>query len=278
MIKSPPTKNIELSDNQLLKKMQEVLSVAIEVFDVDIATAMILLRKILEVTVHNFYEVNGIEKPLNEEGYSTLSSLIKYLHTNKLVSQKVTNAMVFVKKMGNDSVHNHATNFTKDVGNKTIKNLCIVLVWYLEKREMTDNSLYLLVVRRAKTIKMKLPNNMYVKELDIQLKEIQKLSLIANTNKMWDWVDEIVMYKVIDNDLKKYLKYLKTVMQKYYNFYDKFEAQDYKDNYFIQSYNWLMGKSKRNKPTPGRMFREFYGSDLDYLDELKNKVKKKYLY
>ena len=67
-------------------------------------------------------------------------------------------------------------------------------------------------------------------------------------------------------------------MLKYYKFYDKFEAEDYEDNYLVKAYNWIVGKGKRNRPTPGKMFREFYGADLDYLDELKSKIKKKYMF
>jgi len=268
----------ELTDKQLLKKVQEMFSVAIEVINIDTSTIIILSRKILELVVHNFYEANNIKKAKNAYGQPTLYMLIKNIEEEKLAPEQIITAMNSVKDKGNKATHDHMVRFSKAEGIETVENICGVLVWVLENRKLTENSLYLLCLRRSKQIKGKLAKTEFAKELNVTLINIFKLSVIVNSNKFWDWLDAVDMDKVIDPELENYLRYARKVLSKYYRWYDKFDEVDYADTAADDAYNWVMTRKINEAPTPGKFFREFYGSLLDSLDEMKEKIINKYNY
>ena len=262
----------------LLKKIQELISVSIELISIDISTSLYMNRKILEIIVNNFYEINDIKKAKTANGYPTLFVLVKKMKEEELAPSDIISAMERVRDFGNLAVHEQSKKFVKPEAIESLKNLCGILVWFLEINDSKENSLYLLSLRRGNQVSSKLLKTEFPKKLDKSLKNIFSLSPIANNKRITNELEELTISKIIDKQLVDYITSLDEIVKKYEKWNYEFDASDYKEDFIISIYKRIAGYKKGPKPTPGKMFKEFYKDEIITLNEKKKLIQKKYKY
>lgn len=206
------------SNKPVLKKTQELLSTSIKHLDDELSTSLFHSRKILELLINSYFEIKGMKKGRNPEGYSTLALLIDNIRNNKLTPEHITEAMYYVKNNGNKIAHKYDFNPTKTIGQETIKSISTIIVWYLEELKLMNNSLGLLAIRRAKMIKEKLNKGESIYLLNNILNEILKTDPINEFDKCKLLAQQLNQFDIIDKELLQYSKKMNDVATQYQKF------------------------------------------------------------
>lgn len=204
-----------MTSQKLLLKIQKILVAAIDSLNVDYSTSILQCRRILELVIHKFYELNNIKKPKTAYGYPTLFLLVKKIVDDKLAEDKVLVALEFVKDNGNKIAHKYDIESTKDLAQKVIQSISLIVLWLLENQKINENSLGLLSIRRAKVIKDRLIKGGYHHLLNYNIKELLKVDLFLEPEKAIEITRQIKQYIVIDKEIKEYSRIIILLVKEY---------------------------------------------------------------
>lgn len=257
-------------DRKITKELNEYLTESINLVEINHNSSLINTRKTLEYIVNSVYDREKIEKPVNEKGYTELSNLIDVLKKERKISTELAELMHKLRRNGNDAAHFNIKKPKKLTALNNIKLLCKVLVWFLKKHDMCENSLYLLSLRRAR-IKIKPKGNKTVYHLNESLTKLTGLSIFKNTNTIRKTIKGIPTKLLLDKELIDYIDCLSELVDKYYEDWKYF-------NYSEPFLKFVMRKLRgKKKFTPRECFLSLYRPRLDYLEEVKLTIEKRYL-
>jgi len=254
----------------IIKQLNNRLIVSINLLDIDHESSLITARKSLEFIVQRIYDRENIEIPRDDNNYYVLSKLIDDLRKKRKISPNLAALMHKIRKNGNDAAHFNIKKPKKATAINNIKLLCKALIWFLNKYDMSENSLYMLAQRRAR-VKISPRGNKTIYHLNESLTKLTRLSIYRSMNTIWDIIDEMPMDLLFDEDLKDYIYRLLKSIEKYFQILKK-----HNDSKSLFELAKLILPWKK-KTTPRQVFEELYSTRLDYLKEVKLTIKKRYL-
>jgi hypothetical protein len=259
-----------MKNRNIIKKLNELLIISIKLLEIDHNSSLIITRKTLEYIVHCIYEHENIQMPRDENNYYVLSNLIDTLKKKRKISLELAELMHKIRKNGNNAAHFNIKNPKNTTALNNIKLLCKVLIWFLKKYDMHENSLYLLAHRRAK-IKISPRESKRIYQINESLMKLTRLSIYRSMNTILDIIDEMPLELLLDVELKDYIYRLLKSIEKYFQIMENHNASKSLFELAKLILPW------KKKTTPRQVFEELYGTRLDYLKEVKLTIKKRYL-
>lgn len=252
-----------------LKKISYLLNASLNMVDKDHGSALVLLRKTLEKTIHTYYDTLKIEKPVNEEGYSVLSQLSKQLHEQKIINDYVFDSSEMVRRLGNKAAHYSNIEFERsDVGDAVV-NVCIVINDMLYKFNAVNNSLFLLSLIRGEVKREHPANESWTNNVRLISELLSEKFILKKVYK--NQLNRILNSGfLLDNELYDYIMEIKKIKNGLAVFSRKFSEKEYEEEYTIEF-------SLRKKiPFFERVFKRFF-IDLSLADSAKRiALKEKY--
>jgi len=259
-----------MKDRNVIKKLNELLTVSIKLLEIDHNSSLIITRKSLEYIVHCVYDRENIQMPRDENNYYVLSNLIDVLKKKRKISSEQAELMHKIRRNGNNAAHFNIKKPKNTTALNNTKLLCKVLIWFLKKYDMCENSLYLLAHRRTK-VKISQRGNKTIYHLNESLTKLTRLSIFKSMNTLVDIIDELPVNLLLDEELLDYIYRLCQLIDKYSQTLKK-----HNDSSSMLKLAKLILPWKK-KTTPRQVFEELYGPRLDYLQEVKMTIKKRYL-
>lgn len=259
-----------MQNEKIIIMLNDHLIDSINLVEINHNSSLINTRKTLEYIVNSVYSREKLVKPVNEKGYTELSNLIDVLKKMRKISPELADLMHKLRKNGNDAAHFNNKKPQKSTALKNIKLLCKVLVWFLKKYDLCENSLYLLAHRRA-NIKILQRGNKSVYHLNESLTKLSRLSILKSSKTIKGLLDEIPKRILFDKELTNYFNCLNELVAEY------FKAGEYADYTGSWLNNFIRKLKGRKRITQREFFLSLNEPRIDYLKKVKMTVKKRYL-
>lgn len=253
---------------KLITKLNSLTSIAFETSQIDSTTSDFLSRKIMELLLNQFYEFKKIEKPRNAQGHSTPFLMIKYLLENKLIKKNIYQTMEVIRERGNSAAH---SNDTIKKQYSPIKEICILLVWFLKEFDETENSLFLLATRHSKLFSQEVAKDDYAYSLYQVVKDLTTLSIFKRTTYLIEFTESIIDDDIYDKKLIDLIDITKDLVYKFDNWKYNYDPSVNKVNFFER----LLGYTD-TKSSPTKSFQDAFYTYLVEFDNLRENIAMKY--
>lgn len=227
-------------------------------------------RTLLELLLHNYYDINSLPKPTDANGYHILSDMIKNLQSKKLMSKGILDIMEDIRKKGNIIAHPTIGEIKKGDSKKSIENISEVLIWYNSANAEFQFSLVYQIYKKAKISQTKTPKEFKVGFALVDF--ILSSSIFSKTNKfMSSYVDLITKYENEDSDLFDFIYEKKELVQDYEEF-----KEDYNNPDFFEKMKRKYKKFKGKRNQPAKDYKDIYGNKYSIFKEKEAKILSKY--
>jgi hypothetical protein len=172
----------------ILLEINEVLSAAIELVEIDYDSSAVHSRKILESLLKIIYQNEKYELPLGPDGHTSIDLMLKDLIKRKLITQFLYEQATLVRKNGNLAAHHSDSKIRNSDTKESIRSVAIICEWFLQKYNSTNNSLYYLAIQHAPINKNKINDVSTMNNIKL-FEEFIKLSVFKNNLRVFDTLE-----------------------------------------------------------------------------------------